>query len=138
MISRVLGQSGVDGFLEDFEPKYAPVFPFQEEIKTSNTATVTVTIDAGDTLGPVSKYNYGNNANLWMSQMVDQNALLDNITLLAPNIIRFPGGNITNVFFWDATSNQPPGDVPDSLFDGDGNKVAASWAVESASRPTCG
>jgi hypothetical protein len=127
MISPVSGQSGSDGFFEDFELKYAPVPPVQEEIKTSNTPTVTVTIDASDTLGRVSKYLYGNNANLWMSQMVDQPALLDNITLLAPNIIRFPGGNITNVFFWDAASNQPPGDLPDSLFDGDGNKVAAAW-----------
>jgi hypothetical protein len=127
MTSTLWGQSGTDGFFEDFEFKYAPVLPFQEEIKTSNTPTVTVTIDASDTLARVSKYIYGNNANLWMGQMVDQSALLDNITLLAPDIIRFPGGNITNVFFWDAAANQPPGDVPDSLFDSNGNKVSASW-----------
>jgi hypothetical protein len=111
--------------MEDFELKYAPILTSESKIKTANSPTVTITIDASDTLGRVSRYIYGNNANLWMGQMVDQQVLLDNIVLLAPNIIRFPGGNITNVFFWDAT-NHPPADVPDSLFDSDGNKVVAS------------
>jgi hypothetical protein len=123
----IWGQDAVDGFLEDFELKDAPFYTHEEKIKTLASPTVTVTFDAGDTLGRVSKYLYGNNANLWMSQMVDQAVLLDNIFLLAPNIIRFPGGNITSVFFWDAVPNQPPDDVPDSLFNQNGNKVGASW-----------
>jgi hypothetical protein len=127
MTSPLFSQEVLDGFLEDFELKYASLPPAQENIKTSTTPTVTVTIDAIDTLGKVSKYIYGNNANLWMSQMVDQDALINYITLLSPNIIRFPGGNISNVYFWDAAVNHPPDDVPDSLFDGNGNKVVAFW-----------
>ena len=87
-------------FLEDWEPKTARIPPYQEDVKTTAAPTIVVTINASDTLGKVSKYLYGNNANLWMSQMVTEPALLDYIYLLSPNIIRFPGGNITNVFLY--------------------------------------
>jgi hypothetical protein len=114
-------------FLEDWEPKTARIPPYQEAVKTTSAPTVVVTINASDTLGKVSKYLYGNNANLWMSQMVTETALLDHINLLGPNIIRFPGGNVTNVFFWNAAVNQPLVDVPDSLYNDQGKKVRAGY-----------
>lgn len=123
----LFGQASGNCFLEDFEPKDAIVPPYEQKEKPSAAATVTVTINASDTLGKVSKYLYGNNANLWMSQMVTEPALLDHIRLLSPNIIRFPGGNITNVFFWNAFPNRPPADVPDSLFDSNGRKIVANF-----------
>ena len=120
------GQDSSNCFLTDFEFKDA-VIPLNEvEIKPSDNASVTVTINANDTIGKVSKYIYGNNANVYMTQMVNQPVLLDYIMKLSPNIIRFPGGNISNVFFWDAI-NQPPSDVPDSLFDSNGKKIIANF-----------
>ena len=123
----LFGQDVVNGFLDDFEPKFATLPPFEEATKTTAAPTVTVTINASDTLGKVSTYLYGNNANLWMSQMVTEPALMNHLNLLTPNIIRFPGGNITNVFFWNAAVNQPPADVPDSLFDSNGRKIPANF-----------
>ena len=114
-------------FLEDWEPKTARIPPYKDVAKTMAEPTVIVTINAGDTIRKVTKYLYGNNANLWMGQMVTEPALLDHIHLLSPNIIRFPGGNVSNVFFWEAGVNQPPADVPDSLYNDQGKKIKVDY-----------
>jgi hypothetical protein len=123
----IFGQSIKNCFLEDFELKNTTIPLYKEAEKTTADPTVTITINFLDTLRKVSKYLFGNNSNLWMSQIVTEPVLLNNIRLLSPNIIRFPGGNISNVYFWDAEVNQPPEDVPDSLFDSNGNKVLANF-----------
>jgi hypothetical protein len=129
LVSEILlfGQSTKNCFLEDFELKNTTIPLYKEAEKTTADPTVTITINFLDTLRKVSKYLFGNNSNLWMSQIVTEPVLLNNIRLLSPNIIRFPGGNISNVYFWDAEVNQPPEDVPDSLFDSNGNKVLANF-----------
>lgn len=129
LVSEILlfGQSTKNCFLEDFELKNTTIPLYKEAEKTTADPTVTITINFRDTLRKVSKYLYGNNSNLWMSQIVTEPVLLNNIRLLSPNIIRFPGGNISNVYFWNAEVNQPPEDVPDSLFDSNGNKILANF-----------
>ena len=68
-------------FLKDWKSKSATIPPYKEAVKTTATPTVIVTISAGDTLGKVSKYHYGNNANLWMGQMVTEPALRESSAL---------------------------------------------------------
>jgi hypothetical protein len=122
----LIAQDSVNCFLEDFQFKNAVIPENEEAAKTPLEPTVTVTINAGDTLGKVSRYLYGNNANVYMTQMVNEPVLLSHINKLRPNIIRFPGGNLSNIFFWNANPNQPPNDVPDSLYDDQGNKFSAT------------
>ena len=124
----LFAQEGGNGFLEDFEPKYTTPPLYEVAEKTTAVPTVTVAINAKDTLGKVSKYIYGNNANPYMTQMVDQEDLLNYIRLLSPNVIRFPGGNLSSIYFWGAFPGNPPADAPDSLVDGNtGNKALASY-----------
>ncbi len=117
MATPVFGQSSSDCFFRDYETKYTTVPSSQLQTKTSATPTVTVIIDAADTLRKISRYLYGNNANTYMTQMIDQPSLLMYLTYLAPRILRFPGGNLSSIYFWDAVSN-PPADVPATLVDG--------------------
>ena len=93
------GQDMENCFLEDFEPKVAAIPPYEDVEKPTAEPTVTITIDANDTIAKVSKYLYGNNANTWMSQMVTETKLIEYITMLSPNVIRYPGGNISSIFF---------------------------------------
>jgi len=123
----LIGKGTENCFLKDFELKNAETPLYEEAKKTAADPTVIITINSLDTLGKVSKYLYGNNSNLWMSQIVNEPVLLNNINVLSPNIIRFPGGNISNVYFWDADVGKPPDDVPDSLFDSNGNKIIADF-----------
>ncbi|HEY2725745.1 MAG TPA: alpha-L-arabinofuranosidase, partial [Parafilimonas sp.] len=86
-------------------------------------ATITVTVDASTILTKISPCLLGNNANPYMTQMVTEPALLTHITNLHPKIIRFPGGNLSSVYFWNAAPGNPPADAPSKLLDADGNEI---------------
>ena len=62
-----------------------------------------------------------------MTQMVTESSLLDHITTLHPHIIRFPGGSISDVFFWNALPNAPPPDAPSHLVNANGSTSAAGY-----------
>jgi hypothetical protein len=133
----LFAQTSANCFLEDYFDKYTGIPAYTQLPKTTSTPNVNVSINATDTIRSVSQYIYGNNANGYMTQMVDQTALIDYITRLAPNIIRFPGGNNSSLFFWDVASGTPAG-APDSLLDGSGKgyragywygKNTASWTL---------
>lgn len=69
-----------------------------------------------------------NNANLWMTQIVTENSLMTDINNLhTGNIIRFPGGSISDVFFWNAQNHVKPADAPDSLVQANGTKTPAGY-----------
>ena len=108
-------------FLNDFEPKSIENPSFDEIDKPSKAPTATVNVNFTDVITPVSKYLFGNNANIYMSQMVDQPVLINNIKTLSPNLLRFPGGNLSSVYFWNAaTKDDLPADVPEFLLDAAG------------------
>jgi len=120
-----LAQDTQGFFLSDATPKDAVLPTFVELDKTTKPATATVSVDATNVIAPVSKYIYGNNANVFMTQMVDQPVLLNNITKLSPNILRFPGGNLSSVYFWNAADkSELPADVPATLLNADGTTAA--------------
>jgi len=101
-------------FLEDFKSKNA-VIPQSEALqKPAENATVVANINYKDTVAKVSNYLFGNNSNTYMTQIVDQPKLLKYINDLSLNIIRFPGGNLSNTYFWNAEKGKRPSDVRDS------------------------
>ena len=108
-------------FLDAFQPKGVPL----EVVLENDTAVprppfADVRIYPSDTLGKVSPWLFGNNANQWMGTIVDQPVLLDYIQTLAPRVIRYPGGNGSNTYFWNAEPGHLPADVPDTLLYGSG------------------
>jgi hypothetical protein len=105
-------QNEEDCFLNDFEQRIASIPPSVNAEKPSDSATVTVTIK-GDTLGKISKYVFGNAIAAWAGAH-DNPTLVEGVELLAPTLIRFPGGSWSNGYFW----NGVPSDVPDSIYDG--------------------
>ncbi len=125
IINSVQGQDLQGCFLCDFQPKTAVIPPYENYTQTASSPTVIVNVNFKDTVSKVSNYIYGNNANVYMSQMVTEPVLLDHIRALSPNIIRFPGGNLSSLFFWDAAPGYPPVDVPDSLVNSEGQKEKA-------------
>jgi hypothetical protein len=102
-------------FLDAFAPKTAPKPAFRPEKPPAGKPTVTVSFHAADTLGRVSPWLNGDNANVYMGQIVDEPVLLRRLKMLSPAVLRYPGGNLTNSFFWNADSGSAPADAPDSL-----------------------
>ena len=84
----VFAQNPQGFFLDDFQPKSITNPAFVEFAKPTQAGTTTVSVDFTDVVSPVSKYVFGNNANIYMTQMVDQPVLIDHIKTLSPNILR--------------------------------------------------
>jgi alpha-L-arabinofuranosidase len=59
-----------------------------------------------------------------MTQMVTESSLMDHLTTLHPHIIRFPGGSISDIFFWNSPVNTPPADAPANLVQANGSAAA--------------
>ena len=110
-----------------FSEKNAVLPPYEDHKQPDLYPTVDITVTHSDTLAKVSKYVYGNNANPYMTQMITEPDLLKNIRRLSPNIIRYPGGNLSSVFFWNSAKDQPPPDAPPKIADADGNLTDAGY-----------
>jgi len=111
-------------FLDDWAPKTLTTPSYADTTKPSATASVTVNVDYSNVITKVPKYLFGNNTNPYMGQIVTEPVLINNIKTLSPNILRFPGGNIASVYFWNG---QIPADAPANLYDSNGNSVAAGY-----------
>lgn len=105
-------------FLDTWSPKNFDLpLSFTEAVAPTAT-TSTVTVDYAKVITKIPTSIYGNNANLWSGKMVTDATLVKDITNLKPNIIRFPGGSISDVYFWNAAAT--PLSAPASLIKADG------------------
>jgi hypothetical protein len=107
------GQNNENCFLYDFELKKARIPQSVEAVKPTEPASVIVTIQ-GDTLGKISKYVFGNSIAAWAGAH-NNPTFVEGVTLLAPTLIRFPGGSWSNGYFWN---KKIPSDVPYFIYDG--------------------
>lgn len=119
--------STIGFFMDDWQPR-----SFTTPATFTNTTVpagsgVTVTVDRSNVITKVPRSFASNNANLWMGQMVTETSLISNLTNLHPHIIRFPGGSISDVFFWNAQPNTPPSDAPAQLVQDNGTSVPAGF-----------
>ena len=110
-------------FLNDWEPKSFSINSYDSVAQPTVTATSYVSIDASSVITKIPKSIYGQNSNSWMTQIVTDAGLLNNINNLHSGVIRFPGGSISDMYFWNQTSS-PPSDVPTTLVDANGNTIS--------------
>ena len=101
----------------------------QTDSKPSANGAVSVTVDLSQITTKVSNYLFGNNINPYMGQMVTAPVLMNNVTALAPNILRAPGGSLSDVYFWnaDGTTITAPADAPANLLNSSGVSSAAGY-----------
>ncbi|WP_426671047.1 alpha-L-arabinofuranosidase [Mucilaginibacter sp. McL0603] len=94
--------------------------------KPSAGENIYVSVDLSKIITKTSPLLFGNNTNPFMGQFVDQPALMSGITTLAPNILRFPGGSLSDIYFWNQSA-QGPADAPAQLLDLNGTASAAGY-----------
>ena len=118
-------------FMNDWVAKNYTVSSYNDVPKPSGSATSFVTIDAGTITTKVVPGVYAHNANSWMGDMINDPSLINHLTNLKPNIIRFPGGSLSDVYFFNADPfNIPtlmPADAPAQLLDANGTASAAGY-----------
>ncbi len=109
-------------FMNDWQPKNF-IAPSYKDTTIPSSANITVTVDASTVVTKISPCLFGNNVNPYMTQMVTEPTLLTHITDLHPKILRFPGGNLSSLYFWNAAPGNPPADAPSKLLDANGNQI---------------
>jgi len=111
-------------YLDDWAPRSfsAPAYDFVTA--PIMRETVIINADYSQTGGKVSKYIFGTNANPYIGQMINEPLLLDHLKELSPNVIRFPGGNLSSLYFWNRSSGDKPTDVPDTILYGDNRALS--------------
>ena len=119
--------AATEGFFKDGWTARKFTAPAFNETAVPGDAAVTVNIDASSVVTKISPSLFGNNANLYMTQMVTEPALMEHITRLHPGIIRFPGGNLSSIYFWNSAPGNPPADAPASLPDMNGALTSAGY-----------
>lgn len=107
-------------FLDEWAGKNFTAPSYVDGDVPSAAASAFVTIDASKIITKVPSPVFGHNANIWMTQLVTEASLMSHITQLKPNVIRFPGGSISDIFFWNGVPNQKPADAPANLLDANG------------------
>lgn len=110
-------------FLDNWAPKSFTVPSYTEAAIPSGAASVTVAVDYSTIITKIPASVFGQNANSWMTQMVTEASLINHISNLKPNIIRFPGGSISDVYFWNANKDAPPADAPAMLVNANGTTI---------------
>jgi len=105
-------------FLDDWATKSFTVPTASAAAALIVNATDTIWVDADVVLTKIPKYVFGANSNLWMGQIVTQPSLMQYITDLSPNVIRGPAGSVSDIYFFNSSSQ--PSDVPDTLLNGAG------------------
>jgi len=113
-------------FLNDWQAKIWTPPTYTTATKPSGAVTAFITVNPSQVIGKVSPYLFGNNTNPYLGQMVTEPTLIQYLKDLAPQVIRCPGGSLSDVYFWNQTG-APPSDAPDSLYNTSGEKVAASY-----------
>ncbi len=100
-------------YLNDWQPKTISVEAFDTLPQTTAASNVTVTIDAASVVTKVPRSVYGHNAAAWGGKLEQSASLVKDITNLSPNIIRWPGGSMSDNYMWKATSKATcPKDLP--------------------------
>jgi hypothetical protein len=118
--------STIGFFLDNWQPRTFAA-PSYTDTVVSATANYTVTVNTGNVITKVPPTLFGNNSNIWMTQMVTEPALLNHITNLHPYILRAPGGSLSDMYFWNAPKNTPPADAPAVLVNANGTTASAGY-----------
>lgn len=118
--------STIGFFLDDWQTKNF-VTPSYKDTTIPFSTTYTATVDASSIITKIPRSLFGNNANIWMTQMVTEPDLLNHITNIHPHLIRFPGGSISDIYFWNAADGAPAADAPALLVQANGSTAAAGY-----------
>lgn len=113
-------------FLDNWKERSFSVPSNTETTVTALQNVSQVVIDASKIITKVPASMLGQNSVSFVENLSDDPVLMDHLRKLSPNVIRFPGGSRSDVYFWNRSFQDKPTDAPDSLYDGD-KEVLYKW-----------
>ena len=128
--------SQLNAFFEDWEPRTFNNFTnidLQPEVNSSSD--VVININTSNVIADVLPSHFGTNMTHFLGQsVINDNDFMSNLKNLGKTILRYPGGNGSNQFFWDG--NIPSSILNDSqitinnLIDGSGWRISPDEFVQ--------
>lgn len=117
-------------FLDDWKERSAEIPAHLKKGKSGDDPSVQISVDGASVLNKVPTYIYGNNAVTWGGNMNLHATVMTDINKLAPNVLRWPGGNLSNQYFWSLSPGDGPEDIPPDIEAQYGMNVA-DWRMSS-------
>lgn len=116
------GNQSAGFFLDSWAPKTIQAPEHESKNKPGGNLDSRIQINTENVITKVPDAIYGNNTNPYIGQMVTEPTLLQHLRDLSPHLIRAPGGNLSNLYFWNREPGNPPEDVPpaNQLLEADG------------------
>ena len=102
-------------FLDEWQEKTATLPQSIWKEKTGDTATVIIQANMGEVFKKVPTYIYGNNAVTWGGNMNQHATIMTDINSLNPHVLRWPGGNLSQEYFWSRSTGDRPEDIPSNI-----------------------
>lgn len=102
-------------FLDDWQEKQAEIPAWTDLEKPTTPPTVTITVDAAVEVNKVPHYIYGNNAVTWDNGLPKNPTAMTDLKNLNPNVLRWPGGSLSDNYFWNVPVGQRPSDIPTTI-----------------------
>lgn len=112
-------------FLDDWQEKKNPKIKLSDNyLVVNDSSTVYGKIDFSKILTKISRYVYGNNLGHWTNRkFLDNDKFIFNFKDAGFSVVRFPGGNASNDYFWDAENiSQCPEGTPNLIYKSDFKK----------------
>lgn len=113
-------------FLDNWKPKTFSAPEYDLGVIPAYTPD-SIIIDAASVITKIPLSVFGHNAVWWMGPVAGDPKFIDPVTHLKPNIIRFPGGSSSDVYFWNAKQGNNPPDAPPEIMDENGTKKAPGY-----------
>jgi hypothetical protein len=111
-IAQALQAQEAGFFLDAWQPKTAEIPGFEMTEKPTEEPSVNVSINYTQIVNKVPIYIYGNNAVTWDNGLPGNRTAMKDLKNLTPRVLRWPGGNLSNNYFWNRSPGQYPDDIP--------------------------
>ena len=129
-------KSQLNTFFEDWEPRTFNHYSNVDlQLELNSPASVVVNINTSNIIADVLPSHFGTNLTHFLGQsVINENDFMSNLKNLGKAILRYPGGNGSNQFFWDG--NIPSNILNDSqitindLIDGSGWRISPNEFVQ--------
>lgn len=119
--------STVGFFMDDWKAKTFTVPSFVEVTKPATVVTTTVDIDASKIVTKIHQSIFGQSTVSYVQNISNEEPLMSYLKDLNVGLIRFPGGSISDIYFWNGTFNNKPDDAPEYLYDDGKEEKLWKW-----------
>lgn len=114
-------------FLDNWKERVFTIPSFEDIDAPALPGAIEVVVDASKVITKVPATVLGQNTVSYVENLSDDPDLMNHLQALSPKVIRFPGGSISDAYFWNRIMQDKPEDVPDMKMNANGTEEPWRW-----------